>query len=206
MAFKRALSVSDIHKFRPNTLNFEGEWNESIGCPELTGTWIVWGNSANGKTRYALQMAKYLAGFCRVAYNTLEEGLSKSIQDAIIDVGMDDVSRSFILLDKEPVADLIIRLRRKQSPDVVIIDSLQYTGMNYAEYRLLRDEFREKLFIFISHADGNEPKGNVGKSIKYDAFVKIRIEGYKAFPQSRFGGGKEYVIWQKGAQDYWSYK
>lgn len=206
MAFKRALSVSDIHKFRPNTLNFEGEWNESIGCPELTGAWIVWGNSSNGKTRYALQMAKYLAGFCRVAYNTLEEGLSKSIQDAIIDVGMDDVSRSFILLDKEPVADLIIRLRRKQSPDVVIIDSLQYTGINYAEYRLLRDEFREKLFIFISHADGNEPKGNVGKSIKYDAFVKIRIEGYKAFPQSRFGGGKEYVIWQKGAQDYWSYK
>lgn len=206
MTLKRALSVSDIRKFKANTINFEGKWLESIGCPELTGTWIVWGNSANGKTRFALQLAKYLAQHCRVAYNTLEEGLSKSIQDAIIDVGMDDVSRNFILLDKEPVSELYIRLRKKKSPDVVIIDSLQYTGLNYTEYKKLRDEFRNKLFIFISHADGNEPKGNVAKSIKYDAFVKIRIEGYKAFPVSRFGGGKEYVIWEKGAVEYYSYK
>jgi hypothetical protein len=206
MALKRALSVNDIRKFRANTLNFEGEWLESIGCPELTGTWIVWGNSSNGKTRYSLQLAKYLARFCRVAYNTLEEGLSKSIQNAIIDVGMDEVSHRFILLDKEPIADLTERLRKKKSPDVVIIDSLQYTGMNYAEYRALRDEFRKKLFIFISHADGNDPKGNVGKSIRYDAFVKIRVEGYKAFAESRFGGGREYVIWQKGANEYWNYK
>ena len=206
MTLKRALSVSDIRRFKANTINFEGKWLESIGCPELTGTWILWGNSANGKTRFALQLAKYLAQHCRVAYNTLEEGLSKSIQDAIIDVGMDDVSRNFMLLDKEPVSELYIRLKKKKSPDVVIIDSLQYTGLNYNEYKKLRDEFRNKLFIFISHADGNEPKGNVAKSIKYDAFVKIRIEGYKAFPVSRFGGGKEYVIWEKGAVEYYSYK
>jgi hypothetical protein len=206
MAIKRALSVSDIRNFKAHTLPFEGDWLRSIGCPELTGTWIVWGNSANGKTRYSLQLAKYLARHCRVAYNTLEEGLSKSIQDAINDVGMMEVSRNFILLDKEPIAELTERLRKKKSPDVIIIDSLQYTGMNYGEYRKLRDEFRHKLFIFISHADGIEPKGNVGKSIKYDAFVKIRVEGYKAFPQSRFGGGSDYVIWQKGANEYWEYK
>lgn len=206
MALKRALSVNDIRKFKPHSLPFEGEWLESIGCPELTGTWIVWGNSANGKTRYSLQLAKYLATFCRVAYNTLEEGLSKSIKDAVLDVGMDDVSGKFRLLDKEAVPELIQRLRKKQSPDVVIIDSLQYTGLTYADYKKLRDEFRNKLFIFVSHADGSEPKGNVAKSIRYDAFVKIRVEGYKAFFQSRFGGGKEYVIWKKGASEYWDYK
>lgn len=206
MAAKKSLSVNDIRNFKPHTLPFEGDWLESIGCPELTGTWIVWGNSTNGKTRYSLQLAKYLAKFCRVAYNTLEEGLSKSIQDAVMEVGMDDVSRSFRLLDKETITDLFVRLRKKQSPDVVIIDSLQYTGLTYTEYKRLRDEFRHKLFIFISHAEGMEPKGNVAKSIKYDAFVKIRVEGYKAFPQSRFGGGKEHVIWKKGAFDYWEYK
>lgn len=203
---KRALSVSDVRNFRANTLQFEGDWFESIGCPELTGSWIIWGGSANGKTRFALQLAKYLAKFCRVAYDTLEEGLSKSIQDAVLSVGMDEVSRRFVLLDKEGVAELTERLRKKKSPDVIIIDSLQYTGMNYEAYKKLRDEFRNKLFIFISHADGYEPKGNVGKSIKYDAFVKIRIEGYKAFPQSRFGGGKDYTIWQHGANKYWDYK
>lgn len=28
----------------------------------------------------------------------------------------------------------------------------------------------------------------------------------KAFPQSRYGGGREFVIWEKGAADYWDYK
>jgi hypothetical protein len=58
----------------------------------------------------------------------------------------------------------------------------------------------------VSHAEGKEPKGNVAKSVRYDAFVKIWVEGYKAFPQSRFGGGNEFVIWPAGAQKYWEYK
>jgi hypothetical protein len=86
---------------------------------------------------------------------------------------------------------------------VVIIDSLQYTGLTYSDYKSIRDEFRGKLFIFISHAEGREPRGNVGKSVKYDANVKIYVEGYKAMPQSRYGGNKELIVWEKGANEYW---
>lgn len=197
--------MNDIRAFNPKTIALEGIWLESIGCPELTGCWIIWGLSTNGKTRYALQLARHLAKFCKVAYNSLEEGLSKSMQDALIDVGMDNVSKNFKLLDKEPMNELAERLRRRKSPDVIFIDSLQYTGMTYADYKQLRAEFRNKLFIFISHADGKEPKGNVGKSIRYDAFVKIPVIGYEAVPQSRFGGGKPHVIWQKGWDDFRSY-
>lgn len=196
---KRALTLSDIRNYRPTVLEFDGVWLAAIGKPELTGSWLIWGGSANGKTRFALQLAKYLAQFCKVAYDSLEEGLSLSMQQAIADVGMSDVRRNFVLLDKEPIADLITRLKKQRSPQVIIIDSLQYTGMSYNDYKTLRDTFRHKLFIFISHGEGREPKGNVGKSVKYDAFVKIRVEGYKAFPISRFGGGAEYVIWQRGA-------
>ena len=206
MAFKRGLTMSDIRAFKPKTIPFTGEWLESIGCPELTGSWIIYGLSANGKTRYALQLARYLAGFCKVIYNSLEEGLSKSMQTALIDVGMDNVSKNFLLLDKEPIEELIIRLHKRKSPDVIFIDSLQYTGLTYGDYKKLREEFRNKLFIFISHADGREPKGNVAKSIKYDAFVKIPIIGYEAIPQSRFGGNKPYVIWQWGYDDFRTYK
>lgn len=202
---KRALTVKDIREYQPHVLDFEGQWLSAIGKPELTGSWIVWGNSANGKTRFALQLAKYMARFVRVAYNSLEEGLSLSMKTAIADVGMGDpeTKRNFILLDKEPINELVVRLKRQRSPRVVIIDSLQYTGLTYAEYKRLRDTFRNKLFVFISHADGREPTGNVGRSVKYDAFVKIYVEGYKAVPQSRFGGGGEYVIWEKGAKQYW---
>ena len=200
---KRALTIEDVRKYRAKTLPFDGEWFEAIGEPELTGSWIIWGGSANGNTRFALQLAKYLSKFCRVAYNSLEEGLSLSMQHAIAEVGMADAKRNFVLLDKENIADLKERLKKQRSPQVVIIDSLQYTGLTYADYKELRDSHRNKLFIFISHADGAEPKGNVGKAVKYDAFVKIKVEGYKAFPQSRYGGGREFTIWQLGANQYW---
>lgn len=205
MAIKRALSLSEIRAFKPETLPFADEWLASLGCPELTGSWIIYGLSANGKTRFALQLARYLATFCKVAYNSLEEGLSKSLQAAILDIGMENVKRNFMLLDKEPISELRERLRRKNSPKVIFIDSLQYTGMSYTDYRELRDEFRNKLFIFISHADGREPKGNVAKSIKFDANIKIPIQGYKATPQSRYGGGADYIIWQKGYDEVWGY-
>lgn len=203
MLKRRALTIRQIRDYKPNILPFTGEWLEAVGTPELTGSWIVWGGSANGKTRFALQLAKYLCKFGKVAYDSLEEGLSLSMQQAIADVGMSDCKRNFILLDKESISDLVERLKKQRSPKVVIIDSLQYTGMTYADYKALRDTFRNKLFVFVSHADGKEPRGNVGKSVKYDAFVKIYVEGYKAIPQSRFGGGREYVIWKEGAKLYW---
>lgn len=199
---KRALSVNDIRTYKPAVLDFEGEWLASFGCPEVTGAWIVWGPSGSGKTRFALQVAKYLARFERVAYDSLEEGLSLSMQNAIIQTGMAEVARNFVLLDKEPIPELKERLRKKKSPRVVIIDSVQYTQLTYADYIALKDEFRNKLFIFISHADGREPKGNVAKSIRYDAFVKISVLGYKASVMSRYGGGQDFIIWQKGYDEF----
>lgn len=195
MTVKRALTVNEIRNYKPVELNFEGEWLAAIGKPELTGSWIIWGNSANGKTRFALQLAKYLSTFRRVAYDSLEEGLSKTMKIAIIDTGLD---KNFILLDKEPIDKLRERLRKRKSPDVIFIDSLQYTGINYSDYKRLKDEFRGKLFVFISHAEGRDPKGNVAKSIRYDASVKIPVVGYATIPQSRYGGGEKYIIWQYG--------
>ena len=33
-------------------------------------------------------------------------------------------------------------------------------------------------------------------------FILLDGEGYKAYPQSRYGGNKEYVIWKEGAERY----
>lgn len=77
------------------------------------------------------------------------------------------------------------------------------TGLNKQEYIALKEEFKNKLFIFNSHADGKEPKGSVAQFVRYDADIKVRVEGYKAFPASRFGGGEPFTIWDKGAAEYW---
>lgn len=203
---KRALNIRDIQAYKPNVLDFKGVWYDAIGKPELTGSWILWGNSSNGKTSLALQIAKYMSQFGRVDYNSLEEGLSLSMQEAISLVGMSDVGSGFYLLDKEPMKDLVKRLRKRRSANIVVIDSLQYAGITYKEYKQLMDEFRNKLFIFVSHADGSHPKGNVAKSIRYDANVKMFVEGFHTIPQSRYGGGELFIIWQKGYEDYVEFK
>lgn len=199
---KRALTITDIRNYKTKTYLLDGGLDLALGEVELTGSWIVWGGSANGKTRFALQLAKALAKHVRVAYDSLEEGLSLSMQHAIEDVGFADVKRNFILLDGEGVDELKERLRKQRSPKVVIIDSLQYTGLTYTEYKALRDEFRSKLFIWISHADGHNPKGAVADGVKFDAFVKVYVEGYRAYPQSRYGGNVPYTVWPEGAAKY----
>ena len=63
-------------------------------------------------------------------------------------------------------------------------------------------------FIFTSHASGKYPEGRTANAIRYHANVKIRIEGFRAFVQSRYGGDKErfYEIYQEGAQRYWGFQ
>lgn len=200
---RSAKSVRDVLTRKYKTLPFAGEFLDAIGTPELKGSWIVWGNSGNGKTRFTLQLAKYLTNFAKVAYNSLEEGMSLSFKNALVDVGMMDCSRRFMLLDKENIADLRVRLSRQKSPDIIIIDSLQYTFLTVKEYKSLVDDFPTKLFIFISHAEGKNPEGRLAKKVKYDAFVKIWIEGFAAKAQSRYGGGETYVIWSEGYERYW---
>jgi len=196
---KRALTPAEMVSKRMLTMAFDGEWLAHVGQPERSGSWLIWGNSGNGKTRYALMLGKYLTKFGRVAYNSLEEGISESLKRAVMDTGLVGVRR-FILLDKEPIAELANRLSRRKSPDMVISDSIQYSGLNYRDYRQLRDTFRNKLFIFISHADGREPAGRTARSVRYDANVKIYIEGYRAFAASRYGGGQTYIIWEEGTK------
>ena len=66
------------------------------------------------------------------------------------------------------------------------------------------------LFIFIAHEDKGQPKGNMAKNIRYDADIKIRVEGYKAFATTRYEdsekgeGGADFIIWEQGAREYWA--
>lgn len=201
---KRAISISQLYAKKFRVMDFKDNWQLSFGRPELSGSWIIYGPPKNGKTRLAVQLAKYLTSFARVAYDSLEEGFSESIREAFETEQMEEVSRRIVLLDKEPVDNLMKRLLKRRSPDVAIIDSLQYTGMTYQEYRDLKDSLRNKLLIFISHAEGKEPAGRVARSVRYDANITIRVEGFKAFVNSRYGNTEPFTIWTEGASKYWN--
>lgn len=200
----RALTVDDILNKKFIEIHFDDEWKSMLGEPQADGVWLIWGNSGHGKSRFCMMLAKCLARFGKVVYNALEEGARKSIQKNLRDCRMSEVKKNFIILNRESIEDLKIRLRRKQHPRFVFIDSFQYTGLNKKQYIALKEEFPDVLFIFVSHAEGKEPAGNIAKFVRYDADIKIRVEGYKAFPMSRLGGGEPYTIWPEAAAKYWA--
>ena len=209
----RAISNKNVLAAQFETANFTGPYLASFGRPELRGAWIVWGGSGSGKTTFTLMLCKYLAGFRRVAYDSLEQGLSLSLQKAWERVAMEEAGSNIILLNKEDLPELRARLRKRKSPEIIVIDSVQYLTKFYMQqFKELKAEFPNKLFIFISQADKAEkdPDGYVAKKIRYDADIKIRVEGYKAFVTTRYEdsergeGGADFIIWEKGAADYWA--
>lgn len=206
----RAISNKNVLTAKFEVAEFDGEFLASFGKPELRGAWLIYGGSGCGKTTFVMQVCKYLTRFRRVAYNSLEQGLSLSLQKTWERVGMQEAGSRIILLHKEQLNELSIRLRKKQSPDVIVIDSIHYLRrFNDSQYQKLRDEFPDKLFIFVSHEKGGLPKGMMAQNIRYDADIKIRVEGYKAFVTTRYEvpelgeGGTDFIIWEQGAQDYW---
>jgi len=206
----RALSVSQVLAGKRNIIGFDGVWQQTFGDPELAGTWIIWGQSFNGKTSFTFQLCKYLCQFEKVLYNSLEEGAGRSIQLALQRNKMEEVSRKFIILESEPMSEFIERLKHKKSPNIIVIDSVQYADISYKEYKELKRLFPRKLIIFISHAEGKLPEGRLANKIRYDAMCKIRIEGFRAFVNSRYSDNNtdnNYItIYEEGASRYWGEK
>lgn len=185
---RNARGVREVMSMKYDTFPFMGEWADAFGTPERRGVWFIWGDSGNGKTTFAMKLAKELCKYGRVAYNSLEEGASLTMRNTMLRCGMMEVNRRFLLLDAEPLDQLNIRLHRQKSPDFVFIDSFQYTQMNYKQYIEFKEANRNKLLIFISHADGKQPNGRAAKSVMYDASLKIYVSNYRAFSKGRFIG------------------
>lgn len=199
---RNAKGVREMLSIKYDTLDFEGEWYDAFGKPERKGVWIIWGNSANGKTSFALKLCKELCRFGRVAYDSLEEGACLTMQNALRREGMLEVNKRFLLIDNEKMEQLSLRLKRQKSPDFVVIDSFQYAQMNYKKYIDFKEKHKNKLLIFISHADGNFPNGHAARSAMYDASLKIYVEKYRAYSKGRFIGPVGYYdIWPEKAQE-----
>lgn len=202
----QAISNRNVAMARFRTVPFEGPWKACIGCPELHGSWIIWGGSASGKTTFALMLAKYLSQWTKVAYNSLEQGLSLSLQKAWMRVGMEEAGNNVMLLDKEPIDKLRYRLDRRKSPGVVIIDSLTaMPGFKKKDYVDLMRLYPHKLFIFLAHEKRGLADPAIAETVRRLSDVKLHVDTYKAFPASRYEdkaageGGEPFVIWEEGA-------
>ncbi|HFG0566839.1 AAA family ATPase [Flavobacterium psychrophilum] len=199
----RAYTYADIEKRKFQLLDFDGKWLDHIGKPERSESWIIYGLSGQGKTSYAMQLAKYLTQFERVHYNTLEEGTKQSFKLAMERVNMKSVGNKFTY-KKESYEKLVERLSKKRMPKIIIIDSLQYFFNDRKktatqDYFSLIEKFPTTLFIFVSHATGKVPRDDLGVSVKYHSDVKIHVHGFVAhssgeYAGTRYGGGEALII------------
>ena len=117
---------------------------------------------------------------------------------------MDEFGSRFQIDGRMDVGELDERLSKPRSADFAVIDSFQYTQMSYRDYIAFKERHRNKLLIFVSHADGKRPDGRAATKVMYDASLKIWVEGYKAFSKGRFiGPTGECTIYEEGARRYW---
>lgn len=193
----KTIGVFQLDQKTFDTYNFDGEWKKHIGNPEKNFSCIIYGESGNGKTDYCVKFAKYLSQFTKVLYLSHEEGISKTIQEAFARNKMKEVSGKVILAEKATVDELIEYLKRRNSPGVAIIDSLDYMRLTTDQYKLIREACPRKAVIIISWSKAGLPKSQYGKDIEYMCDIKIHVKQFKAYPKSRYGGHDPFVIWDK---------
>ena len=195
---KRALSVNDILCYEPKIIGFDGKWKEAMGDPELKGCWTIWGASGQGKTRFLLQLTKYLMSKgIKVAYNSLEEGLSDTFKRAIIDSGVSAENKTnFQLWDKAQLPEILERIKIKRCPRVIIIDSVQFLdGVTKSDLSEMIDNNPRKLFVFVSHASGRQPLGALANSLRYKSDIKMYVDDFYNHITSRYSGRAVFDIW-----------
>ena len=192
----RALTVKEVLNKKRQTFPFDGKWADAFGQPERTGVWFIWGRSGNGKTSFVMQLIAELCKYDRVAFDSMEEGDSLSMRQKLVRHGLSKVGSRFHLLNAEPMTELKERLARRKSYNIIVIDSFQYTQMSYRDYIQFKEQNKDKLIVFISHAKGSLPRGSAAEGVMYDATLKIWVEGFKAFSKGRFiGQTGEFTIW-----------
>lgn len=203
----RARSVNEMMAMKHRTIPFSKPWADAFGAPGWTGMWFVWGKSGSGKTSFMLQLCKELCRHFKGVYNSLEEGASVTIQNAIKQHDMMSVNSRLSFLDAEPMDELSARMDKRMSPHFYIIDSIQYTGFNINTLHDFVAAHKNKLIIFVSQTRGEQPAGRTAEKAKFDAALKIWVEGFRAKSHGRtFGSVGYYDVWPERAREYWGSK
>jgi len=151
----RRLSVSNLNAQRFKYMPFLGEWKRILGEQERTGCWIIYGKEKNGKSTFALQLAKSLAKIEPVLYISAEEGTGSSYTKAVHRVGITERDRNFHSWPFVSINDLRQEMKENRKCErIIFIDNLTvYTDIKAEDIIALVRDFPRTLFIFIAHED-----------------------------------------------------
>lgn len=197
----KALTVANIINQNVQRLQFTGTWYQAFKQPQDKGVWFIWGASGSGKSTFVLLLCKVLATLgLKVFLNLLEEETDDiDFIDRVQLHNMNEVQDNFLARSYD-YKELVVFLKRKNSAKVVVIDSATYFFENFDQYKQFKRMFNDKIIIITGHAQGKNPKHPLEDAIKFDAKMKIFINGYLASCLGRTIGpnGGRFIIWQEG--------
>lgn len=202
-------SISTLNFFKKRSAKPIKLYNEVLkdvlGGVVVEGCWIVYGPEKNGKTWFALWLAKQLARFTRVNYISAEEGLADSFKEAVFRAGI-TTADNIVWNEYISVEEIIEKFSKQRSAKIIVIDNLTMYSDELKPIELkkrLLDALPNKLIIFVAHEERKQPYPAIANMAKKMSSVVIHIEGLKAFVTSRFSSGGEIVINEEKADIYW---
>lgn len=198
----RTLGVTQILSKKYKTLEISEEWKKVVGVLPDPFSMIVVGQPKNGKTSFIMRLCRHLAERYKVFYSSLEEGDSKTIQDALILAKMEEVTGNFFLGDGYFFNELVAKLKQKNSPKIIVIDSHDYMKLTIYQWQKLEKMFPRKSWIIIcwgkaSAKDFAVPDDYFAKKIKYKVGTVVLVRDFIAESRGRYGPTEPYTIWDK---------
>lgn len=195
----KALTVKNLYDKKFTTFPFTGLWKKIFGLPSTSGIWLIYGKEKNGKTWAALLISAYLSLFSKVLYVSAEEGTDMEFQDACKRANIDVNNKNIHFIEYEPIEDLYIRLKRRKSPKVVVLDNLTIYNeeLKANGMKRLKQDFPNVLFICVAHEERNKPYTASASMASKQAKVIIRVQGLMLLVGGRVPGGNMMIDEEK---------
>ncbi|MGY6521989.1 MAG: hypothetical protein ACXIUD_09690 [Mongoliitalea sp.] len=208
----KVLGVKQFHQMRFQFLPVPEAWAGTLGKVPHNFIAVIYGFSGNGKTEFVVQLAKMLALLNKkVGWLSYEQRHGSDFQMSTKRNNMEEVTGYFYPIDpiagipegKSLIEDLDDYLRKRSSPDVVVIDSIDYTGFDWEDYVMLKNRYgHKKTFLFIAHSTKSGTiKKAISERIIFDGGMGIFVSHYIATPiKNRYGGFEPYIVWEDRAR------
>lgn len=198
----RLSNIRNVLNKKNEIMTLNDQLTPILGVPESNGIWLIFGNEKMGKTTLALLLADMLSKKQKTVYVTGEQGFDLDFQNVLKRLSLGD-NRNLYFSEYVPITELDKSLKKKRSPDIVIIDNITIyvEELAYGRLRRLIADNPENLFIFLAHEDNGEPYTATAKMAKRLAKRIFHVEGNLATVTGRCPGGS-IVIDAEKAQLY----
>jgi predicted ATP-dependent serine protease len=191
----RTLGVNQILNKQYDSSPLDKKWLAALGEISAPFKWLVFGRPKNGKTTFVLQFCKDASEFAKVYYNSMEEGDSKTMQEALKRVNMNETKPGrFMLGDRDTFKEMCEKLKKNRA-QIVVIDSRDYMKLTTDQYKMLTTMFPRKSFIIVCWEQSGKPLGKYAKDIEFMVDMVTHVSRFTAITNGRFGAELKYRIW-----------